>query len=105
MTLTGQSGAGFNYDCEFQGIANTKLTVQNIAELLWCNETLEAYGINQCTDYPASNPTAFRSIILQRGNITPPVSWTPQNSVTDCGQNCVVVNNSATNGAVDIYYR
>jgi hypothetical protein len=105
MTLTGQSGTLFNYDCEFQGIAATKLTIQDIAELLWCNETLEAYTVNQCSDYPASNSTALRGIGIQTGNTTPPLIWTPVNMVTDCGQHCTVVSNSATNGEVDIYYR
>ena len=27
----------------------------NIAELLWCNETLEAYGVQACSDYPATD--------------------------------------------------
>ena len=39
MTFTGQSGTGFNYRSEFQGIGGTTLNIVNIAELLWCNET------------------------------------------------------------------
>ncbi len=32
------------------------------------------------------------------------ITWTAQNSVTDCGQHCIVVSNSATNGEVEIFY-
>jgi hypothetical protein len=105
MALTGQSGSLFNYTSEFQGISGTSLPVQNIAELLWCNETLEAYNINQCSDYPASNVTVLASIGIQTGSVNPPLNWTPVNNVQDCGQHTVVVSNSSTNGEVDIHYR
>jgi hypothetical protein len=104
MTLTGRSGGLFNYMSEFQGIGGTSLPVQGIAELLWCNETLEAYSVNQCSDYPATNMTALTAIDLQTGSVTPGLNWTPVNTVQDCGQHTVVVSNSATNGEVDIYY-
>ena len=45
MTLTGQSAAGFSYNCEFGGIANTGLPIENVEQLTWCIETLEAYGL------------------------------------------------------------
>jgi len=50
MTLTGQSAAGFSYDCFFRGIANTSLPVQNIQELTWLIETLECYNITRCSE-------------------------------------------------------
>lgn len=59
MTLLGKSGTKFIYDCEFRGIPGTTLPVQNITELLWCNETLEAYTLTQCSDYPSTDHTAF----------------------------------------------
>ena len=105
MSLTGHANGLFNYTSEFQGIANTSLPVQNIAELLWCNETLEAYAVNSCSNYPAPTMTAMRGIAIQTGNVTPALSWTAVNKVTDCGQHAVVVSNSATNGEVDLYYR
>jgi hypothetical protein len=105
MTLSGQSGSAFNYDCQFQGIANTLLPIQNVQELTWCAETLEAYGITQCSDYPGTSETAMTSISLQTGNVNPAIAWTPVDLVTDCGQSIVVVSNSSTNGEVDIYYR
>ncbi len=60
MTLTGRAGGAFSYNCQFQGIANAGLPIQNVQELTWCIETLEAYGITQCSDYPATDDTAFR---------------------------------------------
>jgi hypothetical protein len=101
MTLTGRSGARFSYSSVFQGIAGTSLAVQDIDELLWCSETLEAYGITQCSDYPASRLTAFREISIEADNLAPNVAWEVENSVTDCGQRAEVVSNSE----VDIYYR
>ena len=105
MTLTSRAGNLFNYQCEFQGIAGTSLPVQNLPELVWCNETLEAYSLNACSDYPDTDYTAFQTISLQTGNTTPSVNWTPVNQVVDCGQHANVVSNSATDGEVDIFYR
>jgi hypothetical protein len=105
MKLTSHSGSFFSYTSEFAGIGNTTLAVHDIAELLWCNETLEAYRIDQCTDYPNVSHTAFRNISIKTGNTTPTLDWTPVNKVTDCNQHAVVVSDSATDGEVDIYYR
>lgn len=105
MTLTNQSGMSFDYTCEFQGRSGTRLPVTNIAELLWCNETLEAYDLEQCTDYPATERTDFRSISIQTGDVNPAITWTAVNAFTDCNQHTVIVDNSSTNGEVDIYYR
>src|ERR1700730_3519997 len=105
MTLTGQGNGLFSYQAEFQGIAGTQLSVQNIAELVWCNETLEAYGIAACSDYPATDLTAMQSISLQTGNTTPTVHWTPQDRITDCAQQAVVTIDSGAGGEVDLYFR
>jgi hypothetical protein len=61
--------------------------------------------VNQCSDYPASNPTTLRAISIQTRSTTLPLIWTPVNAVADCGQHCIVASNSATNGEEDIYYR
>lgn len=104
MRLTGSGPNGFDYDCVFEGIPNSDLQVQNIPQLTWACETLEAYNITTCSDYPATEETMFRGISIQTGGIRPSLAWTPVNAVTDCGQKCIVVSNSATNGEVDIYY-
>lgn len=105
MRLAGQSGSTFNYTSEFEGQPATLLSIQGIAELLWCNETLEAYDIDQCSNYPNTQRTTFESIQIQTGTSVPPVSWTPVNAVTDCGQHVRVVGNSGSDGQVDIHYR
>lgn len=106
MTLTGpgQLSATFNYTCLFQGIANSALPIQNVQELTWAIETLEAYAITGCSDYPNINVTAFKGINIQTGNTTPTLNWTAVNGVIDCGQHGVVVSNANPGGEVDIYY-
>ena len=104
MTLTGQSGSQLSYASEFEGIANTRLPVQNIAELTGCNETLEAYGIDACGNYPDAPLAQFTEINIRTGAAAPAITWTPVNQVTDCGQHAVVSSNSSSWGEVDIYY-
>lgn len=103
MSLVGQPGGRFSYQCEFQGVAGTSLTCESVDELVWCNLTLEAYSVSQCSDYPAGL-TAMRAVNLQTGGSNPALSWTPSNDVEDCGQHVVVVNDSSQDGEVDIYY-
>lgn len=104
MRLTGSGPTGFDYSCEFQGIPNASLPIQNVQQLTWCAETLEAYGITSPNDYPATQESVFQGISIQTGGIRPAVSWTAVDAVTDCGQRCVVVSNSASNGEIDIFY-
>jgi hypothetical protein len=40
--LAAVSPNGFSYNCEFQGIANTGLPIQNVQELTWCIRHLSA---------------------------------------------------------------
>jgi hypothetical protein len=104
ITLTQQSGSNFSYNCQFRGIANTALPIQNVQELTWLFETLECYGITKCTDYPAAHETDMKSIDVMTGGTRPSVAWTPANAVTDCGQHTIVVSNSASTGEVDLFY-
>lgn len=105
MKLTGQGNGTFSYTSEFEGIAGTTLPVLNVAELVWLNETLEVYGITDCSDYPDTDYTGMRHIAIQTGDTTPEVTWTHVDQVTDCGQHVVVASDSATDGEVDLYYR
>jgi hypothetical protein len=104
MRQTGQSGTQFSYGCEFQGIANTGLPISNVQELTWNIQTLEAYGVQQCSDYPNTNFTAFYGIDFQTSAGRPAITWTAVNAVTDCGQNTHVVSNANAGGEVDLYY-
>ncbi|MHB8390369.1 MAG: sialidase family protein [Acidobacteriaceae bacterium] len=104
MTETGQSASGFNYNCQFSGIANTSLPIQNVQQLTWCVETLECYGLQKCSDYPQTCRTSMSAIEIEvaSGPVAP--AWAATNSVTDCGQHAVVVSNASPGGEVDLYY-
>jgi hypothetical protein len=104
MTLMGQSGTQFSYNCQFQGIPNTSLPITNVQELTWCAETLEAYNLTQCSDYPNADLTAFRSIDIRTQAGAPAVVWTPQTDVAGCGQHTIVVSDANPAGEVDLYY-
>jgi hypothetical protein len=106
MRLTGHAATAFSYKSGFNEIAGATLSIQNIAELLWCNETLEAYGITRCSDYPTTNRTAMRNINIRTDVLIPPqVVWTSMKAPSDCGEHVDIVCNSAFNGEIDIYYR
>jgi hypothetical protein len=106
MTLTGQSPQGFSYDCIFQGIAGSDLTITNVQELTWCAETLEAYGITRCSDYPNTSKTAMRAIEIETGSSHPTINWTVSNDVTDCGQHTLLFDEDATgHGEIDLWYK
>ncbi len=105
MTLTSHTGADFNYNCEFQGIANTGLTIQNVEELTWCIETLEAYEVNLATDYPNTLKTEMRGIEIKVGSAEASLRWSANNAVTDVGQHTSVVSNASPGGQVELWYR
>jgi len=104
MTLSGQNNNLFSYDCVFKGIADTSLPVSNIQQLTWNIETLEAYGLQQCSDYPDISSVAFYAIDLQTSAGRPVLSWTPENAITDCKQHVDIVSNANPDGEVDIYF-
>jgi hypothetical protein len=100
MTFVGGQDGNFNYVCEFDGITGTRLPVQNVPELMWCNETLEAYNISQCSDYPATSKTTFSDISIHTKAGLAPVTWSNETNVSECGQ-AAVVN---PGGTVDLKY-
>jgi hypothetical protein len=104
MTQTGQSASGYSYNCEFAGIANTSLPIQNVQELTWCVETLECYGLQQCSDYPQTCRTAMGGIEIETGGAPTSPVWQVTNSVTDCGQHGFVVSDASPGGEVDLFY-
>jgi hypothetical protein len=105
MTLTGQSGTAFSYSCHFEGISHTTLSIGEAEELTGCVEALEAYGLDQCLEYPNTVTTAFREIEIQTGSTHPRLSWSPSVPITDCGQHVSVVSYANPGGEVDISYR
>ncbi len=79
MTLTGQTGSQFNCNCQFAGMPDTVLVIQNVQELTWCIQTLEAYALTTCSDYPATTRTAMDVIEIQTGGIQAALNWADSN--------------------------
>jgi hypothetical protein len=104
MALTESTNSSFSYDCYFKGIPNTNLPIRNVDELVWCNETLEAYGVTRCTDYPNVNSTLMSSIDIRTFNLQPLLNWEPIALVRDCGQRTIIHSNSNPNGQIELYY-
>ncbi len=104
IALTDQSEASFSYRTEFEGIAGTALPVLNVAELSVASETLEAYQISACSDYPNAPSTSMTSIDLRTNGSPAPLVWMATNKVVDCGQKTTIVNNANPGGQVDIVY-
>jgi len=108
ITLTGNSASlgKYNYNCQFQGIPNASLAMENIDTLDWCCQTLEAYRLKEPSDYPNTDDTEFGNIEIRINAAAPPLNWTAvPEGVSDCGQHTVVASNANPNGRVDIFYR
>jgi hypothetical protein len=105
ITLTWKRRALCSYKCDFYGISGTTLTVRRIPQLVWCTETLEVYGVNQCTDFPHTTYTQMYNInLVMRNGYPPSMNWTVTNVLTDCGVQALVAYGGAVNAAVNIYY-
>ncbi|WP_160714911.1 hypothetical protein [Chitinophaga solisilvae] len=104
MTLTGSSGTKYSYTSAFAGYPSITLTVNNVAKLYWAAESMEAYSVATCNNYPATAKTRLSNIELKVGGAQAPLSWTVANPVTDCGQHSTVVTPGTPGGIVDIYY-
>jgi hypothetical protein len=104
VTDTGPLGAVWT--CEFVGIADSELMIFTTDELLDCVETLECYSITHASDYPSSTETRMGAIaITDEDGTAPALGWSAVDSVTDCGQHTVIVNDSPTDGEVQLWYR
>lgn len=103
MEMFVQAETTFSYQCEFTSVENTPLRVLNIAELCWCNETLEGYRIKDRNGYPAAKTTRFSDIEILTEETSPAVAWTPENAYL--GGPYAVPDSGPTNGGrVDIRY-
>jgi hypothetical protein len=101
MTLVGEERGKFSYVCELKGIPRTRLLVKNLAELDWATESMEAYGVRRCSDYPAARQIPFTGISL-RTELHPDLRWHVVDRVTDCDQHARVVSDSSQDGQVDL---
>jgi hypothetical protein len=94
----------YSYTSQIFGISGTELLVHNIPELIWCTETLEVYGVNECTDFPNTAYSQMYDINVQLKRGTAPVAWSVTNAETSCGVQTGVIVNGPSNGVVNIYY-
>ncbi len=104
ITLTGKSGSRFNYRSSFNGIPMCDLSISEIEELTWANETLECYYLKQFSDYPNTHLTAMSDIEILVDANHAPIIWTAYNEVTDNGQHCSIIKNGSPNGCVNLFY-
>jgi hypothetical protein len=103
--LIGQAKRNFSYSCDFYGYSGTTLTVRDVEKLVWATETLEVYGVSQCSEFPNTSYSLLSAILITlRGGITPPVNWFVTDRATSCGTQTTIVRNGASDGAVAIFY-
>jgi hypothetical protein len=103
MVLVGEERGRRSYTCEITNVPRTRLLLQNVATLDWSTESLEAYGVKRCSDYPRSPGVPFTAIQLRTGGV-PAMEWTAVDRVTDCDQHAEIVSHSATDGRVDLFF-
>jgi len=113
ITLISQSAGGFVYNCEFQGLAGTTLVTDQIPELSWCVETLEAYelqgshtppyDLDAASEYPAS-PAMFDRIGIEMNAAGPVGPWTSSDIVTNYGERTSIISNSTIEGEIEISF-
>jgi len=109
QVLTGlmlQSKAGNSYDCicAFNGFTPTLIEVSNPTPFAEPVITLEAYNLSQPNDYPQTELTAFVNIQLKTTAGPPATPWLPWMLTTTYGEHTVIANNSATAGAIALFY-
>ncbi len=104
---SGSAGSGVSYYCAAHAPTfDIEMDlVGSVPELYQAVETLEAYELVTCSDYPNTNSTAFTPISVVTHGGYPALTWTPVNRVTDCGQHTNVVSNANPGGEVDLFYR
>lgn len=105
--ISQNSDTTYNYSSSFVGYNNSELKVNNISQLIFPYEALEAYRITNCSDYPADEKVVMSKINLIIENALTPgwlnYAWSEPSD--DCGQHVEIINHSSSNGSVDIYFR
>jgi hypothetical protein len=105
INLIAHKRKNFSYTADFYGYSGTTITVRDIPQLVWATETLEVYGVGQCTDFPNTAYSLMYAIgIKLTDGITPYMGWTITDVATECGVQTGVVIQGAANGEVAIYY-
>jgi hypothetical protein len=104
ITLTSKVKTSFTYSCAFTGISGTDFSIKNIPQLTWCTETLEVYGVDECSQFPNTPDSQMSGMTVRTKKGTPSVTWGVTDAKTSCGVQTTVVTQGATNAAVNIYY-
>ncbi len=103
MALVGRERGKMSYTCEIANVPRTRLLLKNVAELNWSTESMEAYGVKRCSDYPSSRAVPFEQIRMSTDRV-PEIFWTAVDRVRDCEQHADVVSHSAAGGRVDLLF-
>ena len=101
IELLEQHGSLFDYASRFEGIDGTEIVAKRITELRHATQTLEAYRIRQCSDYPAARMTPMTGINIRTGASRRAPEWSSHRRVRDCDQTTKIVSTED----VQIYYR
>jgi hypothetical protein len=118
--IAGTTSAPYNYTSSFYSLTgpspsrvhyypqNNSLSLYNVPQLQYACETIEAYGMQQYSDYPEDNVCKMTYIAAtppggssRPGGIPPlTLNWAAYNLVRDVGQHTVIVSSSE----VDLYF-
>jgi hypothetical protein len=104
IKFVSKTSGKFNYTCAFTGISGTNFSIKQIRQLTWCTETLEVYGVTECSEFPNTAYTQMSGMTVRTKAGTPSINWGITDAQTSCGVQTTVVTNGATNAVVDIHY-
>lgn len=101
------SGASGTYTCSVSspGKGYYQATLSDVGEQPIAFETLEAYSLYQCSDYPNADSMAFRSISIVTHAGIPTLKWVLDDTITDCNQHTVIARAANPGGEIDVYFR
>jgi hypothetical protein len=112
--LIGQQSNGYIYQCEFQGLAGTKLATPSIKELVACVQTLEAYelqgnhtppyDLDEESEYPAEQQILFQSIEIITNGGPPEGLSSGTDYVTQYGEHTTIIEGGPSEGEVAIQF-
>ena len=104
ILLLAQHGTRFVYVCQFAGIANSSIQVNDANQMVNPVQTLEAYTVAECRDYPDTLMVSMRAIAISTATKALPLAYVAADPISDCGQHAIVVSNATGAGQVDLYF-
>ncbi|KAJ7835129.1 hypothetical protein B0H14DRAFT_3142174 [Mycena olivaceomarginata] len=102
ISLVGTTASTYSYTAQYSNIPGTLMRMDNVEELTWATETLEAYDITAASDYPPGSST-FYEINLEFAGPAPTVSWGVTNDEAD-GLFTTINRDGAFQGVLTITY-